>query len=190
MLEDRYFTLLFHRLRLLEGIRPAVIRAADAVIAAVTHGGRLMVYDETGQMTGESVYRNSGLKLPSTGMNSDGELLPVTPRDVVIIYCLMPATEKSLAALDAARDAGAFTIVVCPGTSVGCQPPQTIGAPERDLTALEKRIPPSICCPVMALTPARRILSFNCSMTGTKSGWVCSSISRTWTPRSLIIRSR
>ena len=119
MLEEQFFNLLFHRLRLLEGIRPAIIRAADAVIAAVTHGGRLMVYDENGQMNGESVYRNSGLKLPSQGVTSDGELLPVTPLDVVIIYCLMPATEKSLTALDAARDSGSYTIVVCPTTRDG-----------------------------------------------------------------------
>ena len=122
MLEEQYFNLLFHRLQLLDGIKPTIIRAADAVIAAVTHGGRLMVYDENGQMTGESNYRNSGLKLPTQGMSSDGKLLPVTPRDVVIIYCLTPGTEMSLAALDAARDAGSYTIVVCPGTHDGVVP--------------------------------------------------------------------
>ena len=122
MLEEQFFNLLFHRMRLLDGIRPLIIRAADAVIAAVTHGGRFMVYDENGQMTGESDYRNSGLKLPKRGMNDDGELLPVTPRDVVIIYSMFPATKKSLTALDAARDAGAYTIVVCPRTHGGVVP--------------------------------------------------------------------
>lgn len=122
MLEEHFFNLLFHRMRLLDGIRPDIIRAADAVIAAVTHGGRFMVYDENGQMNSESNYRNSGLKLPQNGMNGSGELLPVTPRDVVIVYCMLPATEQSLTALDTARDSGAYTIVVCPRTQGGVVP--------------------------------------------------------------------
>ncbi|MBT4484637.1 MAG: DUF2529 family protein [Candidatus Latescibacteria bacterium] len=116
MLEEQFFRILFSRMNNIEEIEPQVTIAADMVIAAVTSGGRFVVYDENGQMSGESSYRCSGLRLPVHGATSDMELIYVTAKDVVIIYSLLPATEKSLAALDKARVAGCYIIAVCPKT--------------------------------------------------------------------------
>ena len=116
MLEEQFFRILFSRMNNIEELEPLVINVADMVIAAVTSGGRFVVYDENGQMSGESSYRCSGLRLPVNGVVGDKELIDVTAKDVIIIYSLLPVTEKSLAALDKARVAGCYLIAVCPKT--------------------------------------------------------------------------
>lgn len=122
MLDEQFFRILFDRMRNIERLLPDITRAADAVIDAVTHGGRFYAYDENNQMNNESSYRCSGLKLPQSGNVGGTELVDVTARDIVIIYSLLPATEKTLKALDKARDAGCFTIAVCPKTRGGKTP--------------------------------------------------------------------
>ncbi len=133
MIEEQFFTILYDRLGRLESVRPTIILAAEAVIAAVTNGGRLVVYDENGQMNGESVYRNSGLKLPTDGRAPDGGLVDVDAKDVVIIYSLLPGTERSFAAFDKARDAGSYIVAVCPRTRGGVIPPGRSLAAEADV---------------------------------------------------------
>ena len=123
MLEEQFFRILFHRMKSIEDLEPLINMAADMVIASVTTGGRFVVYDETGQMNGESSYRCSGLRLPVNGETGDKELIDVTAKDVVIIYSLLPVTEKSLAALDKAKVAGCYIIAVCPKTRGEKVPP-------------------------------------------------------------------
>ncbi len=123
MLEVQFFNILFERMRGIDRLMPEINRAAEAVIAAVITGGRFVVYDENGQMNGESSYRCSGLRLPVSGVDGNGELIDVIAKDVVIIYSLLPVTEKSLVALDKARIAGCYIIAVCPKTRGEIAPP-------------------------------------------------------------------
>lgn len=116
MLEERFFRILFGRMSNIELLMPVIDSAAEMVVNAVTHGGRFVVYDENGQMNGESSYRCSGLRLPFSGVGEDGGLIDVTAKDVVIVYSLLPATERSMTALEKARVSGCYTIVVCPKT--------------------------------------------------------------------------
>jgi uncharacterized phosphosugar-binding protein len=122
MLEAQFFGILFERMKNIELLIPEINRAADAVIEAVTHGGRFIVYDENGMMNGESSYRCSGLRLPYSGNDQNGGLIDVNAGDVVIVYSLLPASEKSLKAVEKARNAGSYLIAVCPRTRCEIRP--------------------------------------------------------------------
>jgi len=122
MLEEKFFRILFDRIENIDTLMPDINRAADAIIEAVTHGGRMMVYDERSQLSQESNYRCAGLRLPRPAVTPEGDLMDVTPLDVVVIYSHLPATEKSLRALDKARTAGSWVVAVCPKTRNGKVP--------------------------------------------------------------------
>ncbi|MFC1692094.1 DUF2529 family protein [Candidatus Latescibacterota bacterium] len=133
MLEEQFFRILFNRMNSIEKLEPLINKAADMVIAAVTSGGRFVVYDENAQMSGESSYRCSGLRLPVYGITNNEKLIDVTAKDVVVIYSLLPVTEKSLTALDKARVAGCYIIAVCPKTRGEKTPPGRTLADYSDL---------------------------------------------------------